>query len=144
MELLLTAVKMRCDRITADDANNPLTKFDAVDYYVMAREGAAFRNLNIGTLGEWRSGDERTLHEIIWEGSVTPGEHLRLRLKDNDLLLDDLLGEVEFVLHPDGSIAWSPMVEATVEGTAEDGSQEIRLTGSGAGYSLWIKAAVLS
>jgi len=139
VKLFITVTRLSCEAITADDANNPLAAFDSIDYYVYDGRDAGSHQLKQGNLGEWRKGQDRTLSHDLWHGELQQGQNLRIKFMDDDLLLDDFLGELEVNVREGGTIDWIAHQHTQVIGETE-GSTEIHLTGSGARYQVWLNA----
>jgi hypothetical protein len=138
LELIVTALRMKCEIITADDVHNPLAPFDSVDYYVSIGEGATHKQLKLGNLGDWHTGDEKPLNKILWHGDAQVGAYYRIKFMDDDVLLDDFLGELDIHLNPDHQLVCHPGEDTEII-PAADNHWELRLNGSGARYIMELR-----
>jgi hypothetical protein len=138
LELIVTALRMKCEVITADDVHNPLAPFDSVDYYVSMGEGTTHKQLKLGNLGDWHTGDEKELNKILWDGEAHVGTYYRIKFMDDDLLLDDYLGEIDIHLNADHQLVCQPGEDTEIL-PAADNVWELHLRGSGAHYTLEIR-----
>ena len=139
MKLAVTLEALECVALTSDDAHNPLTHGDNLDYAVSTNIGGSHRELQRGSLGNWNPGDKRELERELWNGEIGDAPFVALSFHGIDLVLNDDLGSFELRATPEGKMEWWAGSGAQVE----DGSnavREIHLKGAGAQYVLRVRA----